>query len=318
MDVAVVGAGISGLACAVRLREAGCSVELVAAEPPGQTTSAVAAALWYPYRAFPEREVTRWGAATYAVLAEMAGVAGTGVRLRTGREIFQIPTPEPWWRGAVPTLDRVPLADLPPGYVDGFVLSVPVVDSSVHLPWLRQRATDTGVRFRWEHVTDLAAVAPQADAIVNCTGLGSLGLLGDNSLVPVRGQIVVVEQIGLTEWLLADTDPEVSTYVVPREQTIVLGGTAEVGATDLQPDAATAEGVRERCVALVPVLASARVLTHRVGLRPTRPAVRLEADRLASGQPVVHNYGHGGSGWTLSYGCAADVVEMVLSLPGDS
>lgn len=314
MDVVVVGAGISGLTCAVRLREAGCSVEVVAAEPPGQTTSAVAAALWYPYRAFPEREVTRWGAATYAVLAEMADAAGTGVRMRTGREIFQVPTPEPWWRTAVPTLDRVPAADLPAGYVDGFLLAVPVVDSSVHLPWLHALATELGVRFRWEQVSDLAAVAPEAGAIVNCTGLGAQQLLGDDTLVPVRGQIVLVEQVGLTEWLLADTDPEVSTYVVPREQTIVMGGTAQIGATDLEPDAATAEGVVERCTALMPELAAARVLAHRVGLRPTRPAVRLELDQLASGQPVVHNYGHGGSGWTLSYGCAAEVTELVLAL----
>lgn len=312
MDVVVVGAGISGLACAVRLHEAGCSVEVVAAEPPGRTTSAVAAALWYPYRAFPEREVTRWGAATYAVLAEMADVAGTGVRMRTGREIFNVATPEPWWRSAVPTLDRVPPADLPPGYVDGFVLSVPVVDSSIHLPWLFERMTGLSVSFRQATVTDLSRVAPQADVIVNCTGLGAAALLDDDCMVPIRGQIVLVDQVGLTEWLLADTDPVLSTYVVPREHTIVLGGTAEIGATDLEPDPVTAEEVHERCVALVPQLQRARVLAHRVGLRPARSAVRLEAGRLASGQPVVHNYGHGGAGWTLSYGCAAEVTELVL------
>ncbi len=167
------------------------------------------------------------------------------------------------------------------------------------------------VRFRTATVTDLAGVAPEADVIVNCTGLGAQHLLGDGSLVPVRGQIVVVEQVGLTEWLLADTDPELSTYVVPRERTIVLGGTAEVGKTSLEPDTATAQGIRDRCVALLPAVAPARIIGHRVGLRPTRPAVRLERDQLSSGQPVVHNYGHGGAGWTLSYGCAADVVNLV-------
>lgn len=310
MHVVVVGSGISGLTCALRLREAGCSADVVSAEPPEQTTSAVAAALWYPYRAFPEAAVTRWGAATYAVLAGMAGDPATGVRLRVGRELFRAPTPEPWWRSAVPTLQRAPAADLPAGYVDGFVLSVPVVDSSIHLPWLHERLAGLGVRFRLAGVTDLAAVAPQADAIVNCTGSGSRRLLGDASLVPVRGQIVVVEQVGLTEWLVDDAEP--MSYVVPRERTIVLGGTAEVGETDLSPSPATAEAVRDRCVALVPALAPARVLEHRVGLRPTRPAVRLEAARLPSGQPVVHNYGHGGAGWTLSYGCAADVTALAL------
>lgn len=313
MNVVVVGAGISGLTCALRLREAGCTVEVVSAEPPERTTSSVAAALWYPYRAFPEAEVTRWGAATYRVLADMTRDAATGVRLRIGREIFEVATPEPWWRSAVPALGRVPEADLPPGYVDGFVLSVPVVDSSIHLPWLVRRLTSLGVGLRIATVADLATVAPTADVIVNCTGLGAQRLLGDDSLVPVRGQIVVVEQVGLTQWLLADTDPQLSTYVVPREHTIVLGGTAEVGATALEPDTATAEGLRDRCIALLPEVAPARVLAHRVGLRPTRPAVRLEAAHLASGQRIVHNYGHGGAGWTLSYGCAADVVELALA-----
>ncbi len=95
---------------------------------------------------------------------------------------------------------------------------------------------------------------------------------------------------------------------------MVLGGTAHVGARDLEPDAATAAAVLERCTALVPALRAAPVLAHRVGLRPTRSSVRLEAGTLRDGRPVVHDYGHGGAGVTLSYGCAADVVRLVAAL----
>jgi D-amino-acid oxidase len=56
----------------------------------------------------------------------------------------------------------------------------------------------------------------------------------------------------------------------------------------------------------------ARVLTHRVGLRPVHPTVRLELERQS--RPVVHCYGHGGAGITLSYGCARDIVRLVNSL----
>ncbi|MGB9377823.1 MAG: FAD-dependent oxidoreductase [Mycobacteriales bacterium] len=311
MRAVVVGSGVSGLTCALRLSEAGCSVEVVSDQPPERTTSAIAAALWYPYRAFPEAEVTRWGAATYAVLAGLAGDMSTGVHMRTGRELYESPTADPWWRNAVPSLDRVPQEQLPPGYVDGIELTVPVIDPSVHLPWLVAKATGAGVAFRQAHVSDLAALAPDADVIVNCTGLGAQHLLGDDTLVPVRGQIVVVAQVGVTDWLLADTEG-VEIYVIPREQTIVLGGTAQVGDTDLEPDAGTARAIRDRCIGLMPHLAQAEVLANRVGLRPARPEVRLESGRLSTGQPVVHNYGHGGAGWTLSYGCAADVVAMVM------
>jgi D-amino-acid oxidase len=46
-----------------------------------------------------------------------------------------------------------------------------------------------------------------------------------------------------------------------------------------------------------------------VGLRPGRAEVRLEKE-LISGKVIIHNYGHGGSGVTLSWGCAEEVVEL--------
>jgi D-amino-acid oxidase len=307
VHVVVVGAGVVGLASALRLAEAGHRVEVLTAAPPLQTTSAVAAALWYPYRALPEQEVTRWAAVGFAVLSGLEPAAG--VALRSGRELFRAPTPDPWWRDAVPDLQRVPPAELPPGWADGLRLTAPVVDMGVHLPWLvaRLAALDVPVRVR-----PLAALEQAGgEVVVDCAGLGARELAGDPSLHAVRGQVVVVEQVGLTEWLLAQDDPAALTYVVPRERTVVLGGVAEEGSEVLEPDPATAQAVLARCAALVPELAGARVLEHRVGLRPARPAVRLEAGRLADGRRVVHDYGHGGAGVTLAYGCALDVVALV-------
>ena len=84
----VVGAGVVGLTTAVCLREAGIAADVVAREEPQDTTSAVAAALWYPYRALPQERVTAWSAATYEQLARLAGVAGSGVRMRAGTELL--------------------------------------------------------------------------------------------------------------------------------------------------------------------------------------------------------------------------------------
>jgi D-amino-acid oxidase len=312
--VVVVGAGISGLTCALALRDAGHAVTVLAAEPPGDTTSAVSAALWYPYRALPEREVTRWAAATYAALLGLRSEPAAGVRLRTGRELFRAPAPDPWWRDAVPDLERVAPQELPAGFADGYRLQVPVVDTSLHLPWLRAQLSRRGVELRLRRLSSLLDADPGADVVVDCAGLGAERLAGDRSLVPVRGQIVVVEQVGVEQWLLAQAGGQELTYVVPRERTVLLGGTAEEGARSTVPDPATARALVARCVALVPELARAPVLAHRAGLRPTRPAVRVEVGRLASGQPVVHDYGHGGAGVTLSYGCAADVVRLVREL----
>ena len=56
---------------------------------------------------------------------------------------------------------------------------------------------------------------------------------------------------------------------------------------------------------------AARILRERVGLRPFRKTgVRLEREKLSDRRTVIHNYGHGGSGFTLSWGCAENVFRL--------
>ena len=99
-------------------------------------------------------------------------------------------------------------------------------------------------------------------------------------------------------------------YVVPRSRDIVVGGTDDEGEWDRRPDPEVARRILERAVTLVPALAEAQVIRHRVGLRPARPAVRLEAEE-SEGRRLVHCYGHGGAGVTLSWGCADEVALLV-------
>ena len=86
--VVVVGAGVVGLSCAVRLLEAGHEVAVVARDLPRETTSAVAAALWYPYRAYPLDRVLGWAETTYDALSDLAQDEATGVRMRQGTEVL--------------------------------------------------------------------------------------------------------------------------------------------------------------------------------------------------------------------------------------
>ena len=168
------------------------------------------------------------------------------------------------------------------------------------------------------------AALPTSGVVVNATGLASRALAGDSSLHPVRGQVVRVGQTGVEEWLLVSetSADERPLYVVPREQDVVVGGTAQDGDWRLAPDPDTARELLERAITLVPQLAGAPVIAHRVGLRPARPQVRLETVPHEDGSPggVVHCYGHGGAGVTLSWGCADDVlaeVEVLLAGGGD-
>ncbi len=308
MRVTVVGAGVMGLTCAVRLAEAGHRVSVVAATAPAGTTSAVAAALWYPYRALPAEAVTRWAARSREVFAELAGAGG--VLLRRGRELLRAPTPEPWWAAAVPDLRRLTSSELPAGFADGFTFLAPVVDMGCYLRWLLTRLEALGVTVAVRRLPSV--IEADGDVVVNCTGLGARELVGDTALRPVRGQVVRLANPGLTDWLLDEENPAGLTYVVPRIDDVVCGGTADEGAESTRPDAEVEAGILRRARALVPALAQAPILSRAVGLRPGRPAIRLERDEQR-GRPVVHCYGHGGAGVTLSWGCADDVVALAGS-----
>lgn len=303
--VIVVGAGVVGLSCAVRLLEAGHDVDVVARDLPLETTSAVAAALWYPYRAYPFERVTAWSHSSYAEFETLAGVDGAGVRMLAGTELHRSRTADPWWREAVPTLTRV--SAFGPPYADGWSFVAPVVEMPVYLPWLVSRIEALGGT-----VTRMAlpSLPNGAEVVVNATGLGARRMADDTSLVPVRGQVVYVDQVGLDRWWLDAGDSAGPVYVVPRSRDIVVGGTDDEGVWDRRPDPDVAKLILERAVELVPELSRAKVLGHKVGLRPARPEVRLEVQALA-GTRVVHCYGHGGAGVTLSWGCADDVVGLV-------
>ena len=306
MRIIVVGSGVIGLSCAHRLAGAGHEVEVWSRDGIEATTSMVAAALWYPYRAYPEDAVTRWAGATYDVLTTLADVPETGVAMRAGRDLSRTPLPDPWWAAAVPDLRRVPDADLPPGYVDGYALVAPVIRMPTYLPWLVGEVTAAGVRFSHRKLTDLDAARSAGDVVVNAVGLGARELLGDDRLTPVRGQVVKVRNPGLTDWTLDEEHPDGIVYVIPRGPDVVCGGTAQEGLEYADPDPQTAAAILERCRQVVPELGDAEVIEHSVGLRPVRTEIRLE--RV---DDVVHCYGHGGAGVSLSWGCADEVVGLV-------
>ena len=134
---------------------------------------------------------------------------------------------------------------------------------------------------------------------------------------PIRGQILRVANPGLERFLLDEENPEGVTYVVPRSADCILGGTAEEGDWNTRPDPRTAEAILRRCASLEPRLAGVEVLEHKVGLRPGRPEVRLELETLPGGAPCIHNYGHGGAGITLSWGCAEEAVGLVREALGE-
>jgi D-amino-acid oxidase len=303
--VTVLGAGVSGLTCAVRLLEEGHAVHVVARDLPHDTTSAVAGAVWFPYRAAPNERTGPWAEASYRRFAALAEQPGSPVTMAELTMLYPEPLrEEPWWLGAVPG-ERVRASravELPPGYGDGRAVQVPCIVAPAYLDWLEQRVRDLGgtIEQRLATFDELPG-----DAIVNCPGAYA------SDVTPVRGQVAYVRSDKPLRFVVDETGPNALAYVLPRPDVVVLGGTAEEGDWDLEPREATTRDILERTQRLLPELADAELLGVAAGLRPGRPSVRVERDTAPDGRPLIHDYGHGGSGYTLSWGCADEVADLL-------
>jgi D-amino-acid oxidase len=311
LDVLVVGAGVSGLTSAVLLAESGFQVRIWSAERPEETTSFAAGAMWGPYLVEPVNKVQKWSALTLAELRTLASQPQSGVRLVAGVEASRLPVAPPEWADQLDGFRMCLSDELPSGFVTGWRFTAPIIDMPRYLDYLEDRFTGAGgvleVR-RLSTLRDASAVAP---TIVNCTGLGARQLVPDPEVTAIKGQLVVVENPGITEFFSEDTghSPDL-LHIYPQGNTVVLGGLAVADDWSLKPGHDTAEAILARCSEIDLRLRGIRVIEHRVGLRPTRPEVRVELERYSNGT-VVHNYGHGGAGVTLSWGCASEVVELL-------
>jgi|TARA_B110000263_G_scaffold191569_2_gene169496 D-amino-acid oxidase len=302
----VVGAGVSGLSSAIRLLENDWEVTIWSSEFSPNTTSDIAAALWYPFLSAPVEKTNIWGSETYDVLKVLSRFPQTGVSMTQTYEYFREEQPDPLWKESVDGFKRLN-KDLPEDYVECFSFMTSVIEMPIYLQWLMNRYEELGGNHKVKRINNFSNISEQYNLIVNCTGLESKTLLNDSEVYPVRGQIIRVKT-DIKEMYL---DQQISTlaYIVPRSEDMILGGVAQNNDWSLETRMEDRDNILEKCCKLIPELKNAEIIEDMVGLRPGRSEVRLEKEILL-GRPMIHNYGHGGSGVTLSWGCADDVVEL--------
>ena len=288
MRCTVIGAGVCGLSCAVRLLEAGWAVEIVAEKFSPETTSDRAAAVWYPFLVAPADRAKVWAMASYSVFSELsASKPEAGVIMRTGREYLRENMESPDWHTAITRFRLLGPGELPDEYVHGWEFEVPVVEMPRYMAWLRARCESLGGTLTQRRLESFDEV--------------------EGDLHPMRGQVLYLDQTPAVGHF--DQQPETLAYVIPRSDCTVLGGTAQINDWNESPSEDDSELILAKCTAMWPGLDTSRITGAAVGLRPARSAVRLE---LESGErPLIHNYGHGGGGVTLSWGCADEVVALL-------
>jgi D-amino-acid oxidase len=307
MNVTVLGAGVSGLTTGVVLAEAGHQVTIRTASPPDRTTSVAAGALWGPVRVGPEDRVVSLAEHTLAVLTKLADEPGTGVHLASGMEVTRAEPELPSWSHLVPSMRMCEPAELPPGFAGGWHFTSPLATMPIYLGYLLARFERAGGTLQLSPVTRLD-VAP---LVVNCTGVAARELVPDPAVFPVRGQVVIAENPGIEGFLISrDEPPPTAAYMFPHGDTILLGGTVEENSWNLRPETLISQRIVARLAEIDPRLHGVRILGHRVGLRPCRAELRLEPEDV-NGALVWHNYGHGGAGISLSWGCAAEIASRI-------
>jgi D-amino-acid oxidase len=323
-NVAIIGAGVSGLTCGIVFAERGYRTAIFANEIGQETTSGAAGAVWFPYDAEPAKKVIPWALRTFDMLSELARVPASGVSMIEARQFLRTGEIEiPDWAialraerlssvatGLWSVQDRAQRG----GYTfkSGFSMRVPLMDTTIYLDYLAARFRKAGGEIHANvHFKNLEDVDSKFNLVINCGGIGARELVRDQHLEPHRGQVAIIPRIeGLSCAIVCDDAPLM--YAIPRANDCVFGGTNDIS-DNLAADPETTSRIVAECSRVLNI-DKPRVLAERVGLRPFRTSgVRLERDRLRDGRTVIHNYGHGGAGFTLSWGCAREVLETATS-----
>ncbi|XP_077495271.1 D-aspartate oxidase-like isoform X1 [Amblyomma americanum] len=332
--VAVVGGGIVGLSAAVRIAEelppGTVHVTVIAEHFSPHTTGDVAAGFFNPYivHGVSEEKLRSWCVDAfdfYRPLAESADSSELGLAIIPAYILSEEPSPRPSYADAFfhyRDLTESELRSFPRRYRHGTYLISLTIECKKFLPYLMGRLQRHGGQLKQAKVASLEDLAGEYDVIVNCTGFGAGALVPDPEVHAVRGQTIRVHAPWIKHVVVAGED----FHVIPNIDDVMLGGTKDLDNTSLIPDLHIASKIWNGCLELVPSLKNAKITGHYVGLRPGRQPLRLEREDHAfkSGAgtpplthdpplqvPVIHNYGHGGSGITIAWGCAGDVVRLL-------
>jgi glycine/D-amino acid oxidase-like deaminating enzyme/biotin carboxylase len=358
LHVLVIGAGVSGLTTSICLREAGFNVTIIADRFTPDLTSVVAGALWeWPPavcgRHGTPRSLERskdWCMTAYDKFKEIHAKFGsekTGVYLRDVYFYFKdILENRPndfrkmnelkdkvdgFERGLHIVQENIDL-NFQGGIKDAFKHMAPMANTDVYMKWLFEYVQNIGCEIIQEKITVNIVENEQevlhrfnANAIVNCAGLGSIVTTGDTSMYPLRGALVRVKNVGgvikdahcISHEETSSSEQDI-IFIVPRgDDLVVLGGLAQQDQwdTNLSLEVPIIKQMYDGCLQFLPELRPLPIDKNepvRTGLRPfTEENVCVE--RVPNTR-IFYNYGHGGAGVTLSWGCSQEIVDLIQQM----
>lgn len=310
--IAVIGAGIIGLTSAIQLQKQGCDVTILAKDIEDNITSRAAPAFWNPFKATPENLVLAWAQESLPYYEQFDKNAG--VELINYQEFHTTKVELPLWARILKRFEEIAESELPPYYAYGYATQLYRIDTSLFLDYLLNQFQSLKGHIIPMHLHQIDDVPQEYPVVINCCGVSANTFVSDNDCFPIRGQFLITEKPnGLDSILFADLDEESYVLIVPRTNDCYLGGTTNYGNWNTAVNVTTSKNILTNAQILSPLLKGIQVKKAGVGLRPGRTRVRVEKE-IHNNRVIIHNYGHGGSGFTIGWGCADTVVKLVQSL----
>ena len=306
MKITIVGAGISGLATAYVLGKQEHEIKIISKGFTPDLTSDRAAAFWFPYHIRNDERGIHWCKRSYEVYKKLSADSSSGVSMQKLLKVVRqgVQEQELTWFSFMPVDSYRVLGphEIPEGYAIGYDAQVPLIETQIFLPWLMNGLQQMNTIIVEREIKSFDEIT-DADLIINCSALGAQQLCNDKELIPIRGQVgLLAPKNNLYIFL----DNELPLYIVPRKDAIIIGGTYEEGITDAVTETTTIDRLIDNACKVFPELKDQNIIGSWAGIRPYRPLVRVEREGK-----IIHNYGHGGSGFTLAWGCAEEVASII-------
>jgi D-amino-acid oxidase len=300
---------------ALTLLQAGHDVTVWSTEAPG-TTSFNAYAVWTPVQVAADPRIERWGFETFSRFEQLALTPDCGVRL-TSISQLQVVQQEPWYTDKIPCFRHARPGEVAHPYCDSHILDgAPVIDPTLYLPWLRAQIIAAGGSFVSHEVIQLTDCPAEYGVIVNCTALGAKQLCNDTEFQSHVMQFVTISNRCGLEGVVFDGDgPNQFAHVIPHNGYIKLGTSHDYSGSMTVADEMTV-GILERCSRIAPELevSTSDILSVGRCARPKRALIRVESEKLSDGRLIIHNYGHDGKAYIVSFGIAAEISKMISAI----